>query len=112
MEIDFNQLPAPLVETIGNNMRVKLYAHKRLADMDSEERSRAVYLHACLRYVTDRHTNNTSVRERFGVAPKNAAMATRLLNDAVNADLIKVYDPGAGRRHVRYVPFWAGSAAD
>lgn len=112
MEIDFNQLPAPLVETIDNNMRVKLYAHKRLAEMDSEERTRAVYLHACLRYVTDKHTNNTSVRERFGIAPKNAAMATRLLNDAVNAGLIKVYDPGAGRRHVRYVPFWAGSAAD
>lgn len=111
-EIDFNQLPAPLVETVDNNMRVTLYGHKRLTDMDTDERTRAVYLHACLRYVTGQHTNNTSVRERFDISQSNAAMATRLLTDTVSAGLIKLYDPSAGRKHARYVPFWAGSLAE
>lgn len=105
-EIEFNQLPAPLVEVTGGNTRVVLYAHKDLVHMDGEDRVRAVYLHACLRYVTDQHTNNTSVRERFGISKENSAIASRLIGDATKSGVIKPYEPSAAKRLMRYVPFW------
>ena len=64
-EIDLHQLPAPLIEVLPQHTRVTLFSHRELANMDREERVRAIYLHACLRYVTDEKTTNASVRERF-----------------------------------------------
>ena len=49
----------------------------------------------------------TSVRERFGIAEKNASIASRLLNEAMEAGLIVVEDPEAGTRIRSYLPFWA-----
>lgn len=35
-------------------------------------------------------------------------MVSRLISDALEAGLIKQYDPSnKSRRHVQYVPFWA-----
>jgi hypothetical protein len=59
-----------------------------------------------LRYVTNRITNNESVRERFQIDTKNSALATRLLGDAVKADRIRLVDPSVGYRAWRYVPYW------
>ena len=54
---------------------------------------------------------NASVRERFGINEKSAATASRLLNEAVEAELIIIQDPEAGTRSRRYLPFWAGPAS-
>ena len=51
------------------------------------------------------------VRERFGIPEKNAATASRLLNEAVEAGSIIIQDPDAGTRRRRYLPFWAGPAS-
>jgi len=75
-----------------------------------EDRVRACYLHACLRYVTRLPMTNTSVRERFGISERSAATASRLLNEAVEAGLIVVQDPEAGTRIRSYLPYWAGLA--
>jgi hypothetical protein len=75
--------------------------------MDKADRIRACYLHACLRYVMRQPMTNTSVRERFGIAEKNASVASRLLNEAMETGLIIVEDPGVGTRARRYLPFWA-----
>ena len=77
--------------------------------MDKAERVRACYLHACLRYVTRQPMTNASVRERFGIAERNASIASRLLNEAVEAGQIQLEDPEVGTRVRRYVPFWAAS---
>lgn len=106
-QTEFHQLPAPLVEVTENHTRVVLFAHRSLTKMDKTDRIRAVYLHACLRYVTRQRTTNTSVRERFGISPKNSAQASRLIKEALTAGVITPFDAEAAPKFKRYVPVWA-----
>lgn len=101
------QLPAPLVEVPGDSTRVVLFAPRPLSKMDKADRVRAVYLHACLRYVSHEHLTNASVRQRFGIEPNNKATASRLIREAVEAGVIVPYDPEAAPKLMRYVPVWA-----
>ena len=105
--VELFQLPAPLFEAPEGFTRAVLFAHKALKEMGKQDRIRACYLHACLRYVTQKTMTNTSVRERFGIGERNAAGASRLLGEAVEAGLIVVADPAAGTRSRTYLPFWA-----
>lgn len=86
-------------------MRVVLFGHRVLKDMEKGDR-----VHACLRYVTRQPMTNTSLRERFGIDEKNAALASRLLNEAIDAGAILIRDPEAGTRNRTYLPFWAGAS--
>ena len=106
-EIEFFQLPAPLFEAPGESTRIVLFGHRALKDMEKADRVRACYLHACLRYVTRQPMTNTSLRERFGIEEKNAATASNLLNEAVDAGVIVIQDSDVGYRLRRYLPFWA-----
>lgn len=108
-QVELFQLPAPIFEVPEGFTRASLLAYRPLAEMDKADRTRACYLHACLRYVTRKPMTNASVRVRFGIAEKNAATASRILNEAVEAGLIVVQDTDAGTRIRRYLPFWAGS---
>ncbi len=101
------QLPAPLFETIEQHTRVVLFAHKPLRDMDKNDKIRVCYLHACLKYVQRQYMTNSSLRERLAIEEANSAMASRIINDAINANYIKVYDESAGSRARRYLPIWA-----
>jgi ATP-dependent DNA helicase RecG len=98
-------LPAPDFRTAGDNTIAVLLGRRELGTMARPERIRAVYLHACLRYVSQEELTNTSIRERFGL--DNATRASRLISDAVASNVIRLRDPDAGRKHARYVPFWA-----
>jgi predicted HTH transcriptional regulator len=106
-QTEFYQLPAPLPEVTGDYTRVVLFAHRPLTKMDKADKIRAVYLHACLRYVNRENTTNTSIRERFGIEQKNSAAASRLIREAVDAGYIYPYDIDAAPKLMRYVPFWA-----
>lgn len=108
-QVEVFRLPAPLFEQPPGFTRAVLFARKPLTAMDKAERVRACYLHACLRYVTRQPMTNASVRERFGIAERNASIASRLLNEAVEAGQIVLEDPEVGTRVRRYVPFWAAS---
>jgi predicted HTH transcriptional regulator len=109
-QVELFQLPAPLFEQPEGFTRAVLFAHKPLTAMDRAERVRACYLHACLRYVMRQPMTNTSLRERFGIAEKNASVASRLLNEAVEAGRIAIEDPEVGTRARSYLPFWAAPA--
>ena len=58
-------LPAPVFERPPGFTRAILFAHKRLREMDRQERLHACYMHACLRYVTQQPMTNFSLRVRF-----------------------------------------------
>ena len=75
--------------------------------MDKAARIRACYQHACLKYVSRETMSNASVRERFGIAEKNKATASRFIKEAVTAQLIAPQDPKAAPKMMRYVPYWA-----
>ncbi|MBT9556530.1 MAG: hypothetical protein IV100_10900 [Myxococcales bacterium] len=80
--------------------------------MDRSERQRACYQHACLRYVMRQPMTNSSLRQRFGIEAKNAAIASRLIRDALDAGLLVLEDDDAAKSERRYQPWWArGSKA-
>ncbi len=106
-QTEFYQLPAPLAEATEDHTRVVLFAPRPLSKMGKADRVRAVYLHACLRYVSREHLTNTSVRARFGIENRNIATASRLIREAVKAGAIAPYDPDAAPKLMRYVPVWA-----
>ena len=101
------QHPAPLAEVVGENTRVVLFAPRPLGNMDKEDRVRAAYLHACLRYVNREYVTNTSMRARFGIEVRNSARASRLIAEAVKDGVIAAVDPDAAPKLMRYVPWWA-----
>lgn len=106
------QLPAPLFEAPERSTRAVLFAHKNLKDMDRAERIRATCLHSCIRHVTNERATDATLRKRFGIADRNASVATRLLNDAVNAGAIAVADSTTGYRNRACLPFWATGRED
>ncbi len=106
-QTEFYQLPAPIFETVEGSTRAILFAHKALKDMDRADRSRACYLHACLRYVQRDPMTNSSLRQRFGIAERNSAMVSRIIREAVEDKLVKPYDPKQGKKYAKYLPFWS-----
>ena len=106
------QLPAPLIEVTEGHTRVVLFASRPLNKMTKADRIRAVYLHACLRYVNRENLTNTSVRKRFGIEQQNIAAASRLIKEAVDAGLIAPYDATAAPKMMRYIPWWAAPNRD
>ena len=108
-DTELYQLPAPsfsVEETPLPTTEAKLFAHKSFDQMDKDDRLRACYLHVSLKHVNGEYANNESVRERFKFEKKNSSMASRILKDTIEAGLIRLYDPAAGTKSRRYVPFW------
>lgn len=107
MQTEFYQLPAPVFETTEEHTRVILFAHRELAAMDKADRMRACYLHACLRYAQRDYMTNSTLRERFGIEPKNSATVSRIIGDTIEAGLIRCYDESVGPKARKYLPCWA-----
>lgn len=105
------QLPAPDFKAITTmqpgSTKATLYAHRKLADMDSADRIRACYQHACLCVVTGTRMTNTSLRQRFGIKPESSAQASRIIQLALKQEVIRLFDPEVRDRDRSYVPFWA-----
>lgn len=106
-QTEYYQLPAPLFESMDNATRSILFAHKEFAQMSKADRTRACYLHACLKYANREDMNNSTLRERFNIEAKNSSMVSRIIKDALEVGLIKPFDNSASRKAMKYLPFWA-----
>ena len=106
-ETEYYQLPAPYFEISGDNTRAVLFSQRPLNKMDKDDRIRACYLHACLKYVNRDFMTNASLRDRFGIETKNSAMASRIIKDALAAKAIRPYEESTSRKFMKYVPIWA-----
>lgn len=106
-QVELFQLPAPDFQVTSTHTKAVLFAPKKLAQMDQADRIRACYQHACLCWVSNKTMTNATLRQRFGIAEANAAMASRIIRETVEARLIKRSDPESkSRKHAQYVPFW------
>jgi predicted HTH transcriptional regulator len=103
--VELHQLPPPDFRTEGDAVRTVLFAPRRFAEMTPDERIRACYQHAALRFVSRERMKNSTLCERFGIDPKNASQASVIIGQCQKAGLIRPADPTHPRSG--YVPFWA-----
>jgi len=103
--VEVYQLPPPKFQAEANSMQVIIYAPRSFADMTPEERIRACYQHAVLKWLSGERMKNSSLCERLAIDKKNAAQATAVLKGALKAGFIKP----AENDNVRsgYLPSWA-----
>lgn len=105
--VELYQLPPPDFKVNGDNTIAVLYADKPLSEMTKQEKVRACYQHTVLRYVSNDRMTNTSLRERFNIQDKNAAIASRIIKETIKQRLIKPFDPeNKQRKQGSYVPIW------
>ncbi|WP_312711100.1 ATP-binding protein [Proteiniclasticum ruminis] len=104
---EFYQLPAPAIELTDEHIKVILFKYMDFKDMSKDDKIRACYLHACLKYVMRENMTNSSLRERFGLKDKDISTISRIIKDAIAAKRIKASDPDTAPRYLKYVPFWA-----
>lgn len=104
-QVELFQLPPPLFREGDSSMQVILYGPRTFADMTPDERIRACYHHAVLRFLSGERMKNSTLCTRFGIDSKNAAQASVVIKKSLEAGFIKVADsdhPRAG-----YIPMWA-----
>jgi len=107
-EVEFYQLPAPLFISGKDYTKVILYSHKEFSEMDKDDRIRACYQHSCLKFVQNEKMTNQSLRQRFNISEKNYPMASRIISDTLETNLIKLADPeNTSKKYYSYIPFWA-----
>lgn len=106
-ETEFYQLPAPIIEVTEEHTKVILFSHIPFKEMSKEDRVRACYLHACLKYVTREYMTNSTLRQRFGLKSKDISSVSRIIRDAIDSNMVKALDPDTAPRYLKYVPFWA-----
>jgi len=102
------QLPAPDFRVGERHTKAILFSHKEFEEMDRNDRVRACYQHCCLRYVMNQKMTNQSLRERFNLPEKKTESVSRVIRDAMEAEIVKLADPTiTSLRYRSYVPFWA-----
>lgn len=104
-QVELYQLPAPLFRASDGSMQVTLYGPRTFAQMTPDERVRACYQHAVLKFVSGTRMKNATLCARFGIAKQNAAQASVVIAQAQREGRIKPADPERPRSG--YVPFWA-----
>ncbi len=107
-EVERYQLPPPDFRVAGDNTVAVLFAPQKLTTMDSKDRVRACYQHACLMHVSNQRMTNATLRERFAVETGNSAVISRYLGEALKAGAIRVGNPESASKKDRwYLPSWA-----
>ena len=106
--VERRQMPPPDFQ-VGNGRieatRAILFAPVGFAGMMIQERVRACYQHAALKFLERGVLTNASLRQRFGLTGRDSAKVSQVIRLARDRGQIKPADP----THLRsgYVPFWA-----
>lgn len=108
LEIELYQLPPPDFRVTGQSVITTLYAPRKCAQMNPKERMRACYQHASLQYIAEKKMTNESLRNRLGIKKSSYTMASKIIKDSIESNLIKPYgvETSAGKG-ASYLPFWA-----
>jgi predicted HTH transcriptional regulator len=105
---EFFQLPAPEFRAGQRRTEVVIHGPRPFDEMDRNDRVRACYQHAALRWVMAERMTNQSLRERFGLLDNKAAVVSQVIAAAIEAGLIRADESvGGSRKYARYLPFWA-----
>ena len=106
--VERQQMPPPDFQ-VGNGRieatRAILFAPVSYGEMTVQERVRACYQHAVLKFLERGSLTNSSLRQRFGLAGRDSAQVSQVIRLARDRGLIKPADPAHPRSG--YAPFWA-----
>ena len=105
--IEAMQLPTPQMIRYEESTRVILYSRMLFNMIPREEKLRAVYQHASIKYLQNDALTNKSLRERFGLSDSYSASISRLIKEALKEQMIKQLDESITNRYIKYIPFWA-----
>ncbi len=108
--IESRALPAPLIEVVAESTVLTIFAERKFSGMNKEDRIRAAYQHACLRYEVSDPMSNSSLRKRFGLHDRQYSQVSAVIREAQDSGLIRPLDQEQANRNARYVPFWAGTS--
>ena len=102
------QLPAPDFRSASGRTSVVVFGPKPFRKMDRNDRVRACYQHCALKWVMSEKMTNQSLRERFKLPVKRAAIVSQIISATMECGLIKLDESvGGSRKYARYLPFWA-----
>lgn len=104
---ELQQLPTPRIDLYEESTRVTIFSEIPFTGISSEDKLWACYMHACILHVQGEQLTNASLRSRFGVPQSSSGSISRLIKEAVKANLIKPLDPTTSNKYMKYVPFWA-----
>lgn len=107
MEIEKESLPPPYIQTVEGSTSVTVFMFRRFAELSADERVRACYQHACLRYERSDYMSNGSLRARFGLKQGQYPQVSNVIRDAIDAGKIRPLADDQPNRNARYVPYWA-----
>ena len=102
------QLPAPDFRSGYQRTLAIIYGPKPFEQMDRDDRVRACYQHAALKWVMSERMTNQSLRERFHLPESKAAIVSQIISATIEMGLVKPDESvGSSRKYARYLPFWA-----
>jgi predicted HTH transcriptional regulator len=102
------QLPPVNIIIAEKRTRITIYSYKALNELSKQEKIRACYQHACLKYVSNAKMTNQTLRDRFEIDAHNYSTASRIIRDTMDENLIKEENPDSNsRKYASYLPYWA-----
>ena len=105
--VEAMKLPAITIEKGEDFTRARLFPQKKYTEMTKTEKIQACYQHACLLYEDGKGLTNQSLRDRLAIGKNNAAVASRIISDAMASGLIKVREsPSTSTKFREYVPYY------
>lgn len=81
-DVEVFQLPPLFLREAESSMQVILYAPRTFTNMTPDERIRACYQHAILKWLSGDRMKNSTLCGRFGIEKHNAAQATKVITQA------------------------------
>ena len=85
----------PPINILFDDLRttVTIYSYQKFSEMSRKDKIKACYQHCCLQYMLNEKMTNQTLRERFEVEEKNAAIVSRIIKDALLKKVVKIDDP-------------------
>jgi ATP-dependent DNA helicase RecG len=106
--VELYQLPAPDFRVGHRRTIAILFGPRDFEAMDREDRIRACYQHAALKWVMSERMTNQSLRNRFHLPESKSAIISQIITFSIEAGVIKPDKTiGASKKFARYLPFWA-----
>lgn len=99
-----HRLPAPKIDLYEQHTKVTLYREIPFERMSKEEKLRICCLHAKVLHLQGKQMTRRSLRERFGLPSSSITTVIRLIQEAMEGNLIKPFDSPASCKEKRYVP--------